>query len=268
MRLSKTVQVAFGVVTLLHFVVFIKYPFDPHPNTITMLGEVMKTAIPFFLLATLIPSVSSFLDKLLHRDIVNSVSLFVVVGCLANQIVDAPGQAWSTVAFATLLILLTYNYLIGRHELGSTNALVLSFMSAWFGWVVFETLFHTGLWIYHPSVYNGDGLSLFASYKTMVLWSIAPLSYISFQVWYNKMHIRISKTFIVLCVLGTAATIAWFTTGMLIPLPVGPDGLSYRPPIDYFSLEHFEFSVSRLSQISIMCASVALFVKGGRKCSN
>lgn len=249
---------ALGTMTLLHLLVFTKYPFDPYPNTTTLVGEALKTCVPLGMLVALIPAVHKLSDTIVHRPAVNVLGLVLAAFFVVNQIVNTPGQAWSTLAFSTLLILVLYNHINSTHDLGNTLSLVLSFMAVWTGWLVFEMIFQIGVWCYHPDTF--DSISAFLmTLRTVIMWMIPPAVFVEFLLLRSKVSIQPMKLSLVLATVGVAATFVWFSTGMLVPILIGPDGLPYRIDIYYFTLEHLQFTVSRLSQISIMGVSVTLF---------
>lgn len=253
--------VLLSIMTVLHLVFFTQYAFDPHPtsNVITVVGEVMKTAVPYLLLLLMLPWMEKFADRFTGRAIVNVGGLALTVLCIFNQLADTPGQAWSTVAFSTLLILTAYNYLVERRKYPTTMSLVLSFMSVWAGWVVFETIFQVGLWFYHPRVYDGNFMVLIMSIRNMLMWLLPSLVYMGYTLWRRKARITLSTSLTCIASIAVIATFMWMYAGMLIPIPVDSNGVAYRLTINYWSVEHLEFSVSRLSQICIMGAGALLF---------
>lgn len=266
MKQSTLIYILFVIVSALHLLVFITYSFDPNPtkNFLTVSGEIMKTAIPFILLATIIPAVRRVTNTLLPRTVVNTVSLGVMVVCVVCQVLDVPGQAWSTVAFSVVLILSMYNYLLDTNSrLDRTTAITFSFMMAWAGWVVFETVFQIGLWYYHPRVYLGNWVVLIMSMRNMLLWLVAPVTYIAYVMWTHRASMRFTRLFGVLMFLSIIATVTWFSRGMLIPLPADEEGRTYRLAIEYMSADHLDFSISRVSQVCLMGSIMSLFVHDG-----
>ena len=261
----KTFYWLFGTIVVLHLFIFIQYPFADGTSIFTSFGERAKSVLPYVLLITLLPAIHNRLDKIKPK-VVNAVSLVFIALCLVYQIAGISGQAWSTVAFSGLLILLLYNNILARYTISSTIAFVFSFMIVWFGWVIFEIIFQTGLWFYHPIIYNGVFTNYLNVMVKMIQWLI-PTALFMFAVMREKKEIipYFKKTdyrsFTFLVLLCTIATTIWFYNDMLIPLPVGDDGIMYLTEINYFTQNHLWFSISRLSQISIMSAFAVLFFK-------
>jgi len=267
-------QWLFGIITVIHLFIFIKYTTTVDGHVLVKLSATLdwrlKTAIPIALLVTLSPDVRRVLDRLISPTTVNRISMVLIAISVGLQIATVPGQAWSTLAFALSLILLLYNNLVIRHNASSIAAWVLSFMVVWLGWVVFEAVFHTGQWLIHPNFYNYDWKAYCKIMMQLVMWATAPALYIycalSNKLPINpKMRLDNRKLFFVLIGIAVVAVAVWFKTGMLVPIPVGSDGRPYVLEISYMSIEHLEFSISRLSQISIMTAAAILFFRKGDK---
>lgn len=255
----------FGLVTVLHLLVFIKYPFSDPANLsfFTEYGEQAKTYLPILLLATLVPRVYGFTDKFVKEKAVNIAGLMFLALCLIYQTAGVSGQAWSTLAFSSSLILLLYNFIISHHQISQTQAIIFSFMVAWLGWIVFEIVFQIGLWFYYPMAFAENwNIFMFVMMK-LVLWGTPAIVYMVYMLKDKfikpRIEIRNKGVFATLMLVASIAVVVWYLNGMLIPIPVTEEGVSYLLPIDHFTREHLEFSISRLSQISIMSAFVFLF---------
>lgn len=257
---------ALGLITVLHLVVFIQYyfvsdSFSPETNKITLIGELMKTYLPLCLLATLIPAVHRWFNRVLPTSVVVLAGIVFIALCLINQVVGSPGQAWSTVAFSTILILAMYHYLSTRCTVSRTVLIVLCFMAVFLGWVAFEVIYQVGLWHYHPEVFEFSSNAFRATLRTVITWFIAPLSYIVYVLMSKKIRLRLNLPLVILIVVSAAATYLWFYRGMLVPTYIDSNGDIQGLNIGYFTMEHLDFSISRLVQIGIMGVS-ALMIKG------
>jgi len=264
----------FVVIALAHLLLFIKYTSIAEGRVFTSLAITLdwrlKTALPIALLVTLSPDVRKVLDKLISPTVVNRIGLAIIAVSVGFQIGSVPGQAWSTLAFSFALILLLYNSLLARHKISNTVAWVFSFMAVWLGWVVFEAVFHTGQWLIHPHFYGYDWRAYYKLMLQLVMWSTPPLLYICWAMSGKlaiepKVRLGNLKPLLALIGIAVVATAAWFKTGMLVPIPLDHNGAPYLMEINYLSMEHLEFSISRLSQISIMMAAAVLFYRRGEK---
>ena len=255
----------FGTMVLLHLVVFIQYPFADGSSFFTSLGERAKSIVPYVLLITLLPAIHKRLDKI-STTVINVSSLVFIALCIVYQIAGVSGQAWSTVAFSGLLILVLFNNILSRHTISKTIAFVFSFMIIWFGWVIFEIIFQTGLWFHYPIIYGNVFTNYLNVMAKMLQW-LFPTALFMFAVMREKREIipyfkrTDYRSFTILVAIFIITTGIWFSNGMLIPLPVDENGVMYSLDVGYWTQEHLEFSISRLSQISIMTAFAVLFFK-------
>jgi hypothetical protein len=255
-----------GAITLAHLCIFIQYPFAPEISIFTALGEKLKAILPAILLITLLPMVYKTVDKVINTTVVNVVSLAFITLCVIYQIANVSGQAWSTVAFSGALILLLFNHTLTRYKISKTVALVFSFMVVWLGWVVFETIYQIGLWYYHPLAFGNNSENYYRVIITMVQWMIPALLYIFCVIAEKKailpkMRVSNYKYFIAFIGVCIIATSIWYSNGMLIPVPFDANDTPYLLELNYLTREHLEFSLSRLSQISMMLAVAVLFFR-------
>jgi len=270
------IQWLFVIITFAHLLLFIKYNSTVEKSVLTNLAITLdwkiKTGLPIALLITLAPDTRKVLDRLLSRATVNKVGLLLIAVSVGFQIGSVPGQAWSTLAFSFALILLLYNNLLAKHKMSNTVALVLSFMAAWLGWVAFEAVFHTGQWLIHPHFYGYDWRAYYKLMLQMAVWTTAPIIYIRWATAgagkdgaEPRLKLGNPKLFLTLIGIAAVATAIWFKTGMLVPIPLDHNGVPCPVEIHYLTTEHLEFSISRLSQISIMLASAMLFYRRGER---
>lgn len=262
-----TIYWLFGIIVFAHLLVFIQYPFADGSSYFTNLGERMKSVVPYLLLITLLPAIHNRLDKI-NIKVVNGVSLAFIGLCIIYQITGVSGQAWSTVAFSGILVLVLFNNIRSSHKISQTIAFVFSFMVVWLGWVIFEVLFQAGTWFYYPILYDGLFTNFLKVIVKLIEWLIPALLFIGATMYEKKTimpRIKLGniRYFAILIGVGIIATVIWFYNGMLIPLPVGNDGVMYATEINYFTQNHLWFSISRLSQTSIMLALPVLFLRKG-----
>jgi len=270
------IQWLFVIITFAHLLLFIKYNSTVERSVLTNLAITLdwkiKTGLPIALLITLAPDTRKVLDRLLSQATVNKVGLLLIAMSVGFQIGSVPGQAWSTLAFSFALMLLLYNNLLAKHRMSNTVALVLSFMIAWLGWVAFEVVFHTGQWLIHPHFYGYDWRAYYKLMLQMAVWTTAPIIYIRWAIagagkdeTEPRLRLGNPKLFLILIGIAAVATTIWFKTGMLVPIPLDHNGVPCPVEIHYLTTEHLEFSISRLSQISIMLAPAMLFYERRRK---
>jgi hypothetical protein len=261
----------FGIVLFAHLVLFIKYPPSFEMSFFTRLGENLKDIFPTALLVTLLPAIHKRMDKVITRKRINIISMAVIFLCLVYQLVGVSGQAWSTVAFSGLLILILFNNLSDRYNMSTTIAAIFSFMVVWVGWVGFEIIFKVGQYLYHPMVF---GLTEDVQYRNFIggimmmgKWMFPAVLFIAYVVSESKKAIKIKlgnyRYFLPVAAVCIAATSIWLITGFLIPIPVDEKGLPYILELNYWTNEHLQFSISRLSQITMMTALPILFLRKG-----
>lgn len=264
------ISLAFIIVAFAHLLLFIKYPASLEANGFTAMGEELKTWLPAMLLFTLLPRAQKNLNKIITVNRINILGSIFITMCIGYQLFGVSGQAWSTLAFSGLLILLLFNNLTNRYNMSKTLTLVFSFMIVWLGWVLFEIVFQVGLWFHYPSYFQYTDKHLFSVLLRMGQWLFPALLYIYFVISEKKMitpRIKLGNywLFAVIIVISTISTYIWFSNNMLIPIPVDAKGVFSVLEINYWTQEHLWFSVSRLSQISIMSALPILFLRKGVK---
>lgn len=257
-----------AIITFLHLVIFIQYPATPGASNLTIYGEYAKMTLPLLLLITLIPKIHTWLDSIVTKYIpINLSGLVFLFACLGLQIANVPGQAWATLTFTTAIILLLYNYLRSNHTISQTLAITLSFMTVWLGWVLFEVIYQTGLWIYYPETWESNIRGFIRTMITMAQWALPAAAYIYVVTKrpelikadiQPKLTTRVNKLTIILLAVCTIATILWFSRGMLVPIPIGADSKLYTLEINYWTIRHLDFSISRLSQISMIMATASI----------
>ena len=266
---SAILYLAFGAIVLAHLLLFINYSFQAEVSVFTALGENLKTLLPLALLATMLPVVYRVLDRVVNTTVINILGLSLIALCVGYQIANVPGQAWSTVAFSGALILILYNYILKRHSISNTVALVFSFMVVWMSWELFEVVFQIGLWFYHPETLGYDVGNLVTVMRLMALWLLSPVVYVLYVVTNKDVAPMVAlgnyRRFGIIMGICAIATGVWFVTGMLIPIPLDANGAQYLLEVNYFTNEHLQFSISRLSQITIMVAFPLLFIRGLRQ---
>lgn len=258
---SKVSNFLLGIMLVLHLLVFTKYSFDPNPNGFTLLGEILKHYLPMGLLVTLLPPVRRLLDKLAYRPLINVAGIAFALFCVIYQIRDVPGQAWSTVAFSSLLILSMYNYVYQRYQLSPTTSIVFCFMTVYTGWLLFEVIYQIGLWYSHPISFGYSYATFLQTLRTVVIWMILPMVYIVFTIMGRRIAAAFTLPLLIVIFICVSTAIIWIATDMLVPIMIDAAGNAYRIPIGYFTLEHLQFSISRLCQISMMGGSALLFIR-------